>query len=105
MEKAEPGLFSGEYVSENLSRPVARHANGCVTAPNGENTVINLGELGEHRIYDVRFRDSAKEGFVTAYIRAREIVSENKTATTLTASTIAIGAVLTGIYALKHHKK
>jgi hypothetical protein len=93
----------GEHFGEDLSRPVARHADRQISNSGGDNTFISLGELGEHNIRDVRFRDSAKKGFVTAYIRTREFSSENKS--TIIISTVAIGSVLTAIAALKHRRR
>ncbi|HEX5394752.1 MAG TPA: hypothetical protein VFW52_00090 [Candidatus Saccharimonadales bacterium] len=95
----------GEDFGEDLARPVARHANSRLKLAGGENTVIDLGDgYGEHGTKDVRFRDSSKPGYLTAYIRTKEIASEHK-ATTITASAIAIGAVIAGIYALKHRQR
>jgi hypothetical protein len=94
----------GEDLGMDIGRSVARHANSRVGG-SGDDTHISLSELGEHKAKDVRFRDSAKQGFLTAYVRSREAVSEHKTATTISISSIAIGAVLTGVYHLKYRKK
>lgn len=94
----------GEVPDVELSRPAARHVNGKVSGA-GDNEYIDLGEIGEHRAKDTRFRDSAKQGFMTAYVRSREFVSEHETATKITISTIAIGSVLAGAASLHHRKK
>jgi hypothetical protein len=95
----------GEHFGEDLREPVRRHANGLLINNTGENTNISLGELGEHCANDVRFREHVKQGFLTAYIRSREFTEEHGTVIKVSASTVAIGAVLTGIAHLKHRQK
>ena len=94
----------GEHFNEDLGRSIARHVNAKLKRSPGEFTYIELFDLGEHSTQDVRFRDSPKPGFLTAYIRTKEAAAEHK-AVTITASAIAIGAVLAGIYALKYRKR
>ena len=94
--------ITGEHLVEDMGDPLRVQVNKDLRT-GGENTYINLGELGEHNVNDVRVRNRGKKGFFTAYIRTR--AGEHKVITTVTASTIAIGAVLTGLAALKHRKK
>ena len=118
MEDVEPALIEqvtvyevqedvgmGEDLGLDLGRDVARHANSLVGKDRSETTSLPIDELGNPVASEVRFSDSAKRGFLTAYVRTREVVSEHKTASTITVSTIAIGAVLAGIHHLKYKKK
>jgi hypothetical protein len=68
----------GENLGQDIGRPAARAANDVVTSPSGGNSYIELAEHGEHNIKDVRFRDSAKQGFLTTYVRSREFSQDNK---------------------------
>jgi hypothetical protein len=96
----------GEHFGEDIGRFVAKHANGKLKGSRGGNTVVDLGSHGVHGTEDVRFRDSDQKGFVRAYIRTKEFTSEHKTGTTaISVSLLAIGAVITGVATLKHHKR
>ena len=95
--------ITGEHLVEDMGDPLRVQVNKDLRT-GGENTYINLGELGEHNVNDVRVRNRGERGFFTAYIRTREYAGEHKVIT-VTASTIAIGSVLTGLAALKHRKK
>jgi hypothetical protein len=94
----------GEDPGISIERPIVELANQIVKGSTGEDTYIDLGELGVHNVNDVRFRDSAKQGFITAYTRTREKAADHKVITSLAFSAIAIGTVITGVRSLHHNK-
>lgn len=101
-DESEPPL--GEFFGVDMGRPVSKNANNKIKSLGNGNTVVDLGSLGVHNTKNVRFRDSDQKGFVKVYIRTKELASDHKTETAITVSLLAIGAVITGIAALKHHK-
>jgi hypothetical protein len=104
-EPFKEDLFApGEDMGIDIGRDAARSANKRVRNA-GDNEFIDLPGHGEIPARDSRFRDSAKKGFLTAYVRTREYASEHETATKIAISTLAIGAVLAGAAALKHRRK
>ena len=113
MEPGEPSFdffandddVVGDFPASPLDRPVAKQANRIVKGETSDNTYINLGELGEHQAKETRFRDSARQGFLTVYMRTRESVSEMETSTKIKIGTVALGVVVAGVYGLKHRKK
>ena len=95
----------GEGEFGDISRDIAKDTNKKVSRA-GVNEFVFLGEeVGEHRAKDTRYRDSAKQGFVTAYIRSREFISEHETATKITLASVAIGSVIAGVAAMHYKKK
>jgi hypothetical protein len=95
----------GEGEFGDISKDVAKDANKKVRRA-GDNEFIYLGqELGSSPAKDTRYRNSAKQGFVTAYIRSREFISEHETATKITLASVAIGSVIAGVAAMHHKRK
>lgn len=99
---AEESLV-GEVVT-SMEREVARHVNGKVRDQH-EDVQISLPDLGDHSARDTRFRSSVRQGFLDAYVRTREYGEDHTVITKITVSTVAVGAVLTAIAALRYQKK
>ena len=92
--------INGENPSIDMRRPLARHANQLLRSFDSDSTVIDLGEHGEFRSKNVRFRDAVEEGHLKAYIRQE--ASDPKL---IIPTVIALGVVAAGLYSLKHRKK